>query len=320
MVEEFAKATLDVMSKVSFNIDTNTIEDPESPFPSAIRNYLFGVQANFVIPLSSRFLQIFQFKPFQTESQRVQIDAVRFLRHFALDCITTRMEDMAENKDVPNDLLSLLINDGSLTKEEIIDEFITIFIAGQETTASSLGFVLYEILSNPHVETKLLNEIDEVLGEREVVEFDDLAKLKYLGQVLEENLRLHSIAPAPTRVLKKEITVGGYRIPQGNGIGSNSMIFGMNPEIWKDPEVFDPERFADAGNIPNLSMMHFPFSVGPRNCIGQTFAKFESKVILARLFQKFRFKLLPGQTGRMMGRMTLTPRDGVMCEVRRHTR
>jgi cholesterol 24(S)-hydroxylase len=159
-----------------------------------------------------------------------------------------------------------------------------------------------------------------VLGEREVVEFDDLAKLKYLGQVLEENLRLHSIAPAPTRVLKKEITVGGYRIPQGNGIGSNSMIFGMNPEIWKDPEVFDPERFADAGNIPNLSMMHFPFSVGPRNCIGQTFAKFESKVILARLFQKFRFKLLPGQTGRMMGRMTLTPRDGVMCEVRRHTR
>jgi cholesterol 24(S)-hydroxylase len=305
---------------VSFNIDTNTIEDPESPFPSAIRNYLFGSQANFESPLSSQLLGIFQYKIFQSKTQKVQIDAARFLRNFALDCITTRKKDMAENKDVPNDLLSLLINDGSLTKEEIIDEFITIFIAGQETTASAMGYIVYEVLSNPHVETKLLNEIKEVLGEREHVEFDDLAKLKYLGQVLEESLRLHPIGLIPSRTLKEEITIGGYRIPKGDGVASGPLSLALNPKIWKDPEVFDPERFADAGNIPNLSMMHFPFSVGPRNCIGQTFAKFEAKVVLARLFQKFRFKLLPGQTGRAMGRMVLTPRDGVMCEVRRHTK
>ncbi len=221
------------------------------------------------------------------------------------------MKDIAENKDVPNDLLNILINDSSLTREDIIDEFITIFIAGQETTSSSLAFTLYEILNNPHVEAKLLDEIKEVLGEREEVEFDDLAKLKYIGQVFEESLRKHPIAPTPIRRLRKEITVGGYQIPKGDGVASSSLLFAMNPEIWKSPEVFDPERFADPGNIPNLSMMHFPFSVGPRNCIGQTFAKFESKVILAKLFQKFQFKLLPGQTGQAMGRMTLTPRDGV---------
>ena len=320
MVQEFAKATLDAISQVSFNINTNTIENPESPFPSAIRNYLLGVQANLDIPLPSTFLGIFQYKLFQNETQKVQIDAVRFLRSFALDCITTRRRDIAENKDVPNDLLNLLINDGSLTEDEIIDEFITIFIAGQETTASSLGFTLYEILRNPLVETKLLSEINEVLGERENVEFDDLPKLKYLGEVLEESLRLHAIAPAPSRILKQEITIGGYRIPKGNGVASSSVLFAMNPKIWKDPKIFDPERFANAGNIPNLSMIHFPFSVGPRNCIGQTFAKFESKVILARVFQSFRFKLTPGQTGRAMGRMTLTPRDGVMCEVARCTK
>ncbi len=258
MVQEFGKVTLDAISQVSFNINTNTIEDPESPFPSAVRNYLKGSQANFDIPIPAIFLSIFQIKLFQTDSQSVQINAVRFLRKFASNCITTRMKDIAENKDVPDDLLNVLINDASLTMEEIIDEFITIFLAGQETTASSMAFGLYEIISNPHIEAKLLNEINKVLGEREEVEFDDLAKLKYIGQVFEESLRKHPIAPAPTRILRKEITVGGYQIPKGDGVASSSLLFAMNPEIWKSPEVFDPERFADPGNIPNLSMMHFP--------------------------------------------------------------
>ena len=317
MVDEFGKATLEAISQVSFNIDTNAIEDPESPFPLAIRNTLKGVQANFDIPIPALFLGIFQFKLFQKESQKVQINAARFLRKFASDCIATRMKDIAENRDVPNDLLNLLITDGSLTMDEMVDEFLTIFIAGHETTANSLAFAVYEILSNPHVETKLLNEINEVLGERKDVQFSDLAKLKYISQILEENLRIHPIAPAPTRILLKEIMVGGYQIPKGTGVASNSHLFAMNPQIWQNPEVFDPERFGDAGNIPNLTMMHFPFSVGPRNCIGQTFAKFESKVMLAKLFQKFQFKLLPNQTGQMIGRMTMTPRDGVMCKVER---
>ena len=317
MVDEFGKATLEAISQVSFNIDTNAIEDPKSPFPSAIRTTLKGVQANFDIPIPATFLGIFQFKLFQKESQKVEINAARFLRKFASDCIAARMKDIAENKDVPNDLLNLLITDGSLSMDEMIDEFLTIFIAGQETTASSLAFALYEILTNPNVEVKLLNEIDEVLGENEDVQYDDLSKLKYIGQVLEENLRLHPIAPTPTRILLKEIVVGGYQIPKGTGVASNSHLFAMNPEIWQNPDVFDPERFADAVNIPNLAMMHFPFSVGPRNCIGQTFAKFESKVMLAKLFQKFQFKLLPNQTGQMIGRMTMTPKDGVMCKVER---
>ena len=317
MVEEFSKVTLEAISQVSFNINTNTIEDPESPFPSAIRNYLRGVQANLEIPVPSAVLRIFQYKLFQKDSQRVQINAARFLRKFASDCISSRQKDIiAEKKDVPNDLLNILITSGTFTQEEIIDEFITMFIAGQETTANSLAFTLYEILTNPDVEAKLWNEIREVLGDKEEVEFEDLGKLKYTGQVLEEGLRKHPIAPGPpSRILEREITIGDYHIPKGSAIASNTLFFAMDPKIWKDPEVFDPERFADPASIPNLSVINFPFSVGPRNCIGQTFAKFESKVILAKLFQKFQLKLLPNQTDRMLQRTTMTPRDGVMCKV-----
>ena len=317
MVQEFANVTLEVISQVSFNINTNAIKDPNSPFPQAIRHYLTGVQANLVSLFPSTFLAIFQLKIFQSATKREQINAARFLRKFATDCVISQMQDIANDKAVPHDLLSLLVQDGSLSLDDIVDEFLTIFIAGQETTANSLSFALYEIIRNPHVEAKLLNEVNKVLGERDHVEFDDLIKLKYLGQVSEEALRKYPVAPAPARELIKDITVGGYHIPKGNVISSRQFLFSMNPEFFENPEVFDPERFSDAKSIPDLSMIHFPFSFGPRNCIGQTFAKFESKVILARLLQRFQFRLLPGQTNKMKTRLTITPQDGVICEVAR---
>ena len=177
-----------LLEKVSFNINTHAIERPDSPFPDAIRTYLRGMQDNFDNPLNATLLAIFQFKLLQNATKKEQINAVRFLRKFARDCIADRMKNIADDKTVPDDYLSLLIKhgaDSSLSMDDIIDEFLTIFVAGQETTANSLSFVLYEILSNPHVEAKLLNEVNEVLGERGYVEFDDLAKLKYLGQVLD---------------------------------------------------------------------------------------------------------------------------------------
>ncbi|CAB4029339.1 cholesterol 24-hydroxylase-like [Paramuricea clavata] len=101
--------------------------------------------------------------------KREQIDAARFLKKFASDCTTTRMKDIAA---VPDDLSSLLIKNGSLTLDDIIDDH-----------------------SKSHVEAKFLNEIKEMLGGHDYVEFDDLAKLKYLGQVLEEGLRKYPVAP-----------------------------------------------------------------------------------------------------------------------------
>ena len=317
MVQEFGKVTLEVISQVSFNVNTHAIEVPDSPFPIAVRHYLRGVQKNFEIPLSPTLLKIFQFKVFQNATIKKYIDAAQFIRKFALDCITTRMKDIDDGKPVPRDLLSVLIQGGSLPIDEIVDEFVTIFVAGQDTTANTLSFALYGIITNPHVEKKLLDEVNEILGDRDYVGSEDLAKLKYLGQIIDETLRKYPVVQAPSRVLAKEITVGGYQIPKGNGINTVQLFFGMNPDVWERPELFDPERFSDVSKMSNFSMIHFPFSIGLRNCIGQTFAKFELKIILAKLLRKFKFRLLPGQTDRIRARVINTPRDGVMCDVTR---
>ena len=101
MVQEFANVTLEVISQVSFNFNTNAIKDPNSPFPLAIRHYLTGVQANLVSLFPSTFLAIFQFKIFQNATKREQINAARFLRKFATDCVISRMQDIANDKAVP---------------------------------------------------------------------------------------------------------------------------------------------------------------------------------------------------------------------------
>ena len=189
MVEEFVNVTLEAISQVSFNINTRAIEVPNSPFSVAIWHYLKGVQQNIEIPLDPTLLGIFQFTFFQNSAKKTQIKAARFLRKFAFDCIATRMKNIADNTAVPEDLLSILIKTGSFSIDELIDEFLTIFVAGQDTTANSMSFALYGVISNPHVEAKLLNEVREVLGDRDHVEFDDLAKFKYLGQILEQSLR-----------------------------------------------------------------------------------------------------------------------------------
>ncbi|XP_028406559.1 cholesterol 24-hydroxylase-like [Dendronephthya gigantea] len=245
MVQEFGKVTLEVISQVSFSINTHALEDTNSPFSAAVKDYLSGVQDNLDNPFSPTLLGIFQFKLFQNATKRKQIAAARFLRMFASDCIKTRIKDIGDGKAVPDDLLSILIKDGSLSMDDIIDEFVTIFLAGQETTANSLSFTLYEIINNPHVEEKLLNELDTVLAGRDYVEFSDLAKLTYLGQVLEENLRKHPVtAQVPGMVSTEDITIGGYIVPKGDFIHTS-------------------------------------------------------------------------QTDRMLERLTITPRDGVMCEVSR---
>ena len=144
-----------------------------------------------------------------------------------------------------------------------------------------------------------------------------LGERNYLGQVLDKSLRKHPVAVAPARNTVKAFTVGGYYIPKEVGVESNQLFFATNPEIWKNPKVFDPKRFANVESMPNYNMTHFSFSMGPHVCLRQTFAKFESKVILAKLMRRFKFRLLPNQTDRMEARLTFTPWDGVMCDVTR---
>ena len=157
-----------------------------------------------------------------------------------------------------------------------------------------------------------------MLGSRHYVTFEDLSKLQYLGQTLKESLRLHPPVASVPKVIEREVTLGDYLIPARTVLDIHMYTIHRHPDYWKDPEVFDPDRFSvDRSNddVTSSSKLIFPFSLGPRNCIGQTLAQFEAKVIMARLLQEFQLKLIPGQTLSLIEAVTVRPKDGVTCTI-----
>ena len=163
------------------------------------------------------------------------------------------------------------------------------------------------------VVNRAVEEVEEVIGVRPYVKYEDLAKLKYLDQTIKEALRLHPPQPAVTRVTKEDTELGGYTIPAGTSIMCDVHVQHHHPAYWDEPEKYDPERFSEENKRKIDHYAYYPFSIGPHNCIGMSLAQFETKVILARLLQTFKFELLPGQTLKSVEQMTIRPQDGVRC-------
>lgn len=310
MADEFARVTLDIIGKVGFNIDLDTVHNPASKFPTAVSKMLEGIQAGFQNPF-----WMFNFSMFPYQNSVIK--AVKFLRSFAADTIEERFLALKNGAETPKDVLEHILKEANahpgLDMEDLVDNFLAVFIAGQETTSSQLSFTLYEILKHPEIEERILDEIEEVLGCHRHVEYEDLGKLQYLDQTLKEGLRMHPPVGTTQRVMQKEDSFRGYKLPAKTCVVISHYIIQKSAEFWESPDVFDPDRFSPVRKESISQAKYFPFSLGPRSCIGKTLAQFEAKVLMARVLCEFKFELLPGQTAKVIENLTMRPRDGVIC-------
>lgn len=158
---------------------------------------------------------------------------------------------------------------------------------------------------NPEALARVLSEVDTVIGRKEHIDYEDIIKLEYLSLVLKESLRLYPPVFGTGRVITKSMDVVGYNIPAGSTIFFCNYAMNRSEEYFKNPLTFDPERFRRDEDKPLY--VYFPFSIGPRSCIGQQFALIESRVVLAKLLQKLNFRLVPGQNLGVRERLTLKP-------------
>lgn len=170
-----------------------------------------------------------------------------------------------------------------MTDEQLRDEVMTTFLAGHETTAVTLAWALYNVAANPHIEHKLLDELQQVLGGRPPT-FDDLPRLTYNKMIVDETLRLYPAAWVITRTLNEDDTVNGYHLRKGDMMMFCSYTLHRNKAYWDDPETFNPERFATGGASNRLAYM--PFGHGPRICIGGPFASMAAQLLLATFMQR----------------------------------
>ncbi|KAM7429821.1 hypothetical protein ABFA07_019388 [Porites harrisoni] len=309
MVDEFARAALDVICKVAFGMEIDVISGKDTKFTDAVSLSFHGVE-------EATFDLFHKFKVFQFPFQRRVVSSVKFLRETARKVIEVRKSAMKRGEQVPDDILQRIIEQEKIPGvgiEEMLDDFVTFFIAGHETTSNMLAFCVLDLADHPDILDSLVGEIFDVLGDKKHVAFDDLAKLHQHGLVLKETLRRHPTATGTLRRTNKDMEIGGYKIPANVSVMTSTYVSSHFPEYWNKPEEYNPYRFEDEELLKRSHYNYFPFSLGPRNCIGKNFAQIEAKVLLSRFLQTFKFSLVPGQSRDVLERVTLRPKDGVMC-------
>ncbi|QDU89202.1 Pentalenene oxygenase [Pirellulimonas nuda] len=195
------------------------------------------------------------------------------------------------------DLLSLLLADDPadgrprLTDAEVRDEVLGMIVGGHETSSVALTWIWYELAKNPLVERRLHEELDTVLGGREM-RVEDAPRLTYARMVIDETLRLHPPFWFENRNVTRDVELGGVTLPAGAMVAFSRHALHRHKDFWADPSRFDPERFRPGAEENRRSThAYVPFGGGPRVCVGVHFATLELLVLLATLAQRFRLQI-----------------------------
>ncbi|WP_216897352.1 cytochrome P450 [Nocardia alni] len=187
------------------------------------------------------------------------------------------------------DLLDRMMHPQSgtpLPDDNLVDQVLTLFIAGHETTGNLLAFTAHFLARNPELAARVRAEAGAVTTDGRIA-YEDVATLKVTEAVISETLRLWPTAPGFFRAAREDTTLGGYPIAAGEWVFVLLLAVHRDPAVWgRDAEEFRPDRWLQEG-FRAAPWMYRPFGTGPRSCIGQAFALHEAKLIIASLVRDY---------------------------------
>lgn len=236
----------------------------------------------------------FHFEFLSTETAR----NVEFARTFrALGKIVLQIvEERRRRPASPNGILDMLMHahdpesGKQMPDDQLVDEVLTLVVAGHETTASTLSWCWYLLSQHPDAEEKLSNELSSLSKVLDSLEFSDLPKFGYTRQVLEETMRLFPAGWVVTRKALHDDQLGKHFIPAGTEVYIVLYSIHRHPALWEQPDRFDPDRFRPERSKDRHRLAAIPFSAGPRNCIGALFARTEMQIHLMTIARYLRLR------------------------------
>jgi cytochrome P450 len=302
---EMQAITLDVILRTVFGID-------EGAALTQLRDRLTELLILSTNPLR---LALSQFPRLQflfrsvTNPQRLQELLQEVDRLLYAQIAQRRAADHSGRDDVLSMLIEARDEAGQQMSDiELRDELITLLVAGHETTATSLAWAFHWILQRPDVQDKLHAELREA-GEAGKIPPQQIAKLEYLDAVIKETQRLLPIIPLVPRVLHEPMRLGGRDLPAGVVVAPCTYLTHHRPDLWPNPDQFDPDRFLGRRLSP---YEFFPFGGGIRFCLGAAFAIYEMKIVLAQVLSRVALRPAPGRTVRVVRRgVTFAPSAGM---------
>jgi cytochrome P450 len=278
--------TMSIIGKIVFDADIFTETDELGEAMTTVFAYTTHVLSSVITPPLSWPT------PMNIRTRR----ASQILVEHVQSMIDERRNRPTERNDILSILLQAQDEDGShMSNEQLLDECLTLFGAGHETTAAALTWAWYLLCQYPEVYQRVRDEVDSVLHGRTPT-YADLVHLPYCLQVFKETLRLYPPAYAIVREAASEIEIDGYSVHKGQFIFVSPYVLQRDPQYFPEPEKFEPERFTPEREKQIPRYVYMPFGAGPRVCIGNHLAMMEGHLLLATLAQRVNFALLPGQT------------------------
>ncbi len=221
-----------------------------------------------------------------------------------------------------DDLLQILMDSRyadtgeGMTDSQILAESIQLIVAGHETTSTALSWILFLLHEHPDALENIRDEISRVLGDAPL-QYSDVPKFEYTGQVIDEALRLYPPFWMVDRVAVEDDEFAGLRIRKGTTL--IAFIYGIHHsgDYWDEPEIFNPERFTKENVKNRHSFAHIPFGGGPKGCIGGNYANLQMLVILTHLLANYDFEMDPSRTVEPKPMLILRPKDGIFLRFRK---
>ncbi|XP_076029219.1 putative cytochrome P450 6a13 [Oratosquilla oratoria] len=314
MKEVYGMFTMDTIASIAFGVNSDSLNNAEDEFSAAAARF-FEAPSKWKRPFF--FFQLVQ--PHLAKLLRLNIvdrTPIHFFSKVVSETIQFRMEKGIRR----NDFLQLLldarmqeyVNNNKPGKEdkstfnsspkkfsgEVLNELVItaqcvlFYIAGYDTTATTLSFVSYCLALNPKVQQRVMDEIETVLDQHGgEITYEAIQEMTYLDMVFAETLRLYPPAPRVDRECTKEYTIPGTNVVIHKDQKIIIPIYSIHhdPEFYPDPKKFNPDRFLPENKVHRPMQAYMPFGSGPRNCIGMRFALMEAKVAMVYILQELAF-------------------------------
>lgn len=299
--ERMQGLALEVISKALMDVDVGT----SSPaIRRALADVMDGARASSRIPLS---LPAWVPTPGNVRYNR----AMDTFDRIVADIIREHRKDPDRQDTVISKLVAASESEGhSLTDRQIRNEITTLLLAGHDTTALGLSYTLSLLAEHPDEQSRVIDEIDRVVGE-------ETPKPKHVGELdrtesaIKEGLRLFPPSYLFVRDAIDDDEIGGYRIPAGSMLVLHPWSVHRDGRFFDDPERFDPGRWTEGLEADLHPFAYFPFSGGPRRCVGEHFAWMEMQLVLVTLLQTYRFDLAFEPPIELRPRITLRPAHSI---------
>ncbi len=308
VAEEMTKLTADIVLKTLFTSENDSNQKEMYDAVGAAQEFVvFCMQNPHLVPFT-----YLNGKRKNFYKNKAKLDQAIF------NIIESRRVNKTDAPDLLNMLMGVQDADTGevMSNQQLRDEMMTMYAAGHETSANSLSWTLYLLSQHPEIVERLRAEAQFVIGNEVCPSFADLRRLQYTKQVIEESMRLFPPAWSLGRENLQDDKILGYDIPKGSIIFISNYTLHRDPRFWKDPEVFNPDRF-DPELVKARPKTHYlPFGAGPRMCIGNHFAMMEMQLILSTLINHFDFELTNDEEVIPQALVTLKPKFGIKMKVR----